>query len=202
VIESERLAIQDTIVAVATPPGRGGIGVVRVSGGHARVLAEQILGRRVRERYAEYGDFLDENQQPVERGILVFYRGPASYTGEDVFELQAHGSPLLLDALVECLVAAGARPAKPGEFTERAFLNGKLDLAQAEAVADLINARTLAAARAANRSLAGDFSKAVTAIVEAVTRLRIKVEAAIDFPEEELDLPAISRLRQNLHSID
>jgi len=200
--EPERIAIQDTIVAVATPPGRGGIGVVRVSGENAQQLAELILGRSVRDRYAEYGDFLDSEQQAIERGILIFYRGPASYTGEDVFELQAHGSPLLLDALVERLVVAGARTARPGEFTERAFLNGKLDLAQAEAVADLINARTLSAARAANRSLAGDFSRAVTDIVEAVTQLRIRVEAAIDFPEEELDLPAISRLKRELLSIE
>ncbi len=192
---------RDTIVAIATPPGRGGIGVVRVSGDDARAIAESLIGQHAQPRRSQLVRFLDADGDAIDRGILIFYQNPGSYTGEDVIELQAHGSPVVLDALVQRITALGARAARAGEFTERAYLNGKLDLAQAEAVADLINARTLAAARAATRSLAGDFSDAVSQIVESVTRLRIRVEAAIDFPEEQLDLPTLSRLNEDLNQI-
>lgn len=192
---------RETIVAVATAPGRGGIGVVRISGDTAQAIAQKLTGTQTRPRYAHLVSFIDSVGEAIDRGIVLFYQGPASYTGEDVIELQAHGSPVVLDALVQRIIALGARAARAGEFTERAFLNGKLDLAQAEAVADLINARTLAAARAANRSLAGDFSVAVGLIVEAVTQMRIRTEAAIDFPEEQLDLPALSRMTEDLAQI-
>lgn len=189
---------RETIVAVATAPGRGGIGVVRISGDTAQAIAQKLTGAQTNPRQARLANFLDSTGDTIDRGIVLFYQSPASYTGEDVVELQAHGSPVLLDALVQRIIALGARAARAGEFTERAFLNGKLDLAQAEAVADLINARTLAVARAANRSLAGDFSIAVGQIVEALIQLRIRTEAAIDFPEEQLDLPALSRMTEAL----
>ncbi|WP_157271165.1 tRNA uridine-5-carboxymethylaminomethyl(34) synthesis GTPase MnmE [Azohydromonas aeria] len=191
---------QDPIVAIATAPGRGAVGIVRVSGRGLGALAEALCGRALQPRRAAYGPFLDAAGQAIDQGLALFFPGPHSYTGEDVLELQAHGGPVLLQLLLaRCLEAAaqaGAdgrarlprlRLAEPGEFTERAFLNGKLDLAQAEAVADLIDASTEAAARSAGRSLSGAFSAEIETLRERVVKLRMLVEATLDFPEEEID---------------
>jgi tRNA modification GTPase len=186
----------DTIAAIASAPGAAGIGVVRVSGSGVPAIAEALLGRRPQPRHAHLAAFLDEAGAPIDRGLLLHFPAPHSYTGEHVLELQGHGSAVLLDLLLRRVCALGARLARPGEFTERAFLNGKLDLAQAEAVADLIAARSEAGARAALRSLEGEFSQRVGVLLDALVALRVHVEAAIDFPEEEIDFladPAIAR---------
>lgn len=177
----------DTIVAVATPPGLGGVGIVRVSGELTETLARAVLGSLPEPRTATYRTFRDRDRRPVDAGIALYFPAPASFTGESVLELHGHGGPLIVSLIVEALVGLGARRARPGEFSQRAFLNDKLDLVQAEAIADLINAGTAQAARAALRSLSGEFSKAVTALAEQLVRLRMHVEAAIDFPEEEID---------------
>ena len=174
-----------TIVAVATAPGPGAVGVVRISGPDARKIATRLVGPLPLPRYAALRTFRDTENQVIDRGLVLFFEGPASYTGEDLIEFQTHGSPLLLARLLRCLLAAGARHARPGEFTERAFLNGKLDLVQAEAVADLISAGTEQALSAANRALAGDFSRAVDAIRAQILELRARLEALIDFADEE-----------------
>jgi tRNA modification GTPase len=176
-----------TIVARATPPGRGGIGIVRVSGPAVRDIAGGLLPELPAPRHATLLPFLDAAGQPIDAGLALFFPAPYSYTGEDVLELHAHGGPVLLQLLLERVIGLGARPAGPGEFSRRAFLNDKLDLLQAEAVADLIDAGSAAAARAARRSLDGEFSASVLALNELVTNLRMYVEAAIDFPEEEID---------------
>jgi tRNA modification GTPase len=184
----------DTIAAVATAAGMAGVGVVRVSGPAAPAIAEALLGRLPEARRAHFAAFRDERGELIDRGLLLHFPAPASYTGEHVLELQGHGSTVLLDALLRRVCRLGARLARPGEFTERAFLNGKLDLAQAEAVADLIAARSEAAARAALNSLEGVFSRKVEDLLQALIALRVHVEAAIDFPEEEIDFlddPAI-----------
>ncbi|NIR30139.1 MAG: tRNA uridine-5-carboxymethylaminomethyl(34) synthesis GTPase MnmE [Gammaproteobacteria bacterium] len=178
---------QDTIAAVATPPGRGGVGVVRASGPAVRRMAGAVLGRVPEPRMAHYGPFRDATGEPLDRGIALFFPGPRSLTGEDVLELHGHGGPVVLDLVLGRLLALGARPARPGEFLQRAFLNDKVDLAQAEAIADLIDSATAAAARSAQRSMQGCFSEKVAALVEALVALRTYVEAAIDFPEEEVD---------------
>jgi len=188
----------DTIVAIATAAGAGGIGVVRLSGPRAAAIADAIAGRSLRPRHAHYARFRDAHGDAIDDGIALLFRAPASYTGEDVVELQAHGSPVLLRALVERCCALGARIARPGEFSERAFLNGKLDLAQAEAVADLIAAGDVRAARAARRSLDGVFSRRVDALAETLLGLRVHVEAAIDFADEPLDTLGGARLRAGL----
>ena len=183
------------IAAIATPPGRGGIGVVRVSGRDLGVLAEALLGpgraRALRPRHAAYGPFLAADGSEIDRGIALRFPAPHSYTGEDVLELQGHGGPVVMQLLLRRVLEAGAgigvRLAMPGEFTQRAYLNDKLDLAQAEAVADLIDASTEQAARSATRSLAGEFSAAIHAVVDRVIQLRMLVEATLDFPEEEID---------------
>ncbi len=177
----------DTIVAIATPPGRGGIGVVRLSGPLTPAIAASVLRRLPPARRAVYAEFLDADGSAIDRGIGLYFPAPHSFTGEHVAELQGHGGPVVLDMLVSRVVALGARLARPGEFSERAFLNGKLDLAQAEAVADLIDSGSRAAARSAMRSLNGQFSQRITQLVESMVRLRMYVEAAIDFPEEEVD---------------
>lgn len=177
----------DTIAAVATASGAAGVGVVRVSGPQAGSIARDILRREPVPRYAHYTGFRDAAGEVIDRGLLLFFPGPHSYTGEDVVELQTHGSPVVLRVLLARLAAMGARHARPGEFSERAFLNGKLDLAQAEAVADLIASGSEAAARAAQRSLEGVFSMRVDALTAAVIRLRSYIEAAIDFSEEDID---------------
>jgi tRNA modification GTPase len=177
----------DTIVAAATPPGRGGIGVVRISGPKAPELAAVLVGELPRPRHATLARFLDGQGEAIDSGLALFFPAPHSYTGEHVLELHGHGGPQVLEALVARALELGARRARPGEFTQRAFLNDKLDLAQAEAVADLIDAGSREAARAAMRSLRGEFSAMVRGLTEAVIELRTYVEAAIDFPEEEID---------------
>lgn len=193
-----RMPATDTIVAIATAAGAGGVGVVRVSGPRAREIAERLCGLRLEPRHAHYARFHDERDEVVDDGIALWFKAPASYTGEDVVELQAHGNPALLRALVERCCALGARIARPGEFSERAFLNGKLDLAQAEAVADLIAAGDVRAARAARRSLDGVFSRRVDALAETLLGLRVHVEAAIDFADEPLDTLGGAQLRAGL----
>ncbi|HWH72890.1 MAG TPA: tRNA uridine-5-carboxymethylaminomethyl(34) synthesis GTPase MnmE [Methylibium sp.] len=183
----------DPIVAIATPAGRGAVGIVRVSGRALGALVQALCGRALTPRVAHYGPFLDARGEALDHGLAIHFPAPHSYTGEDVLELQAHGGPVLLQLLLaRCLEAApsglpGLRLARPGEFTERAFLNGKLDLAQAEAVADLIDASTEAAARSAGRSLGGAFSREVGTLREQLVGLRVLVEATLDFPEEEID---------------
>lgn len=186
----------DTIAAIASAPGAAGIGVVRVSGPLVPAIAAALLGRPPQPRHAHLAAFHDADAALVDRGLLLHFPAPHSYTGEHVLELQGHGSAVLLDLLLGRVCALGARLARPGEFTERAFLNGKLDLAQAEAVADLIAARSEAGARAALRSLDGVFSQRVRGLLDALIALRVHVEAAIDFPEEEIDFladPVIAR---------
>ena len=174
----------DTICAIATPPGRGGVGIVRVSGPAASHIADAILNQMPAPRRARYGAFRDTQGRVIDEGIALFFPGPGSFTGEDVLELQAHGGPVLLDMLLRLCVSLGARLAEPGEFSRRAFLNDKLDLAQTEAVADLIDSATTQAVRAAARSLSGVFSRRVRETVDALIVFRSYVEAAIDFPEE------------------
>ena len=181
------MTTSDTIAAVATAPGRGGIGIVRVSGRGCRSIAEGLLGRVPEPRSAELHRFLDATGEPIDEGIALYFPAPASFTGEDVLELQGHGGPVVMDLLLRRTLELGARAAEPGEFTQRAFLNDKLDLTQAEAVADLIDSGSAQAARAALRSLQGEFSSQVHDLAEAVLELRMWVEAAIDFPEEEVD---------------
>ncbi len=189
----------DTIVAIATAPGVGGVGIVRLSGPRAQAIAEAIIGGKpLAPRRARYAVFADEGGEGIDDGIALYFKAPASYTGEDVVELQAHGSPVVLRQLVARSIALGARQARPGEFSERAFLNGKLDLAQAEAVADLIAASDAQAARAARRSLDGVFSQRVDALMDAVLAIRVHVEAAIDFADEPLETLGGSALRDNL----
>ncbi|MDR2874906.1 MAG: tRNA uridine-5-carboxymethylaminomethyl(34) synthesis GTPase MnmE [Methylobacillus sp.] len=177
----------DTIAAIATAPGSGGIGVVRVSGSRSREIAAAILGHCPAPRHAAYLAFNDADGAVLDRGIAIWYAAPHSYTGEDVLELQAHGGSALMQLLLARCLALGARQAEPGEFTRRAYLNDKLDLAQAEAVADLINAATVEAARSAARSLAGEFSARIHALRDQLINLRLLVEACLDFPEEEID---------------
>ena len=191
----------DTIAAVATAPGAGGVGVLRVSGPQAATLAHTLLGREPKPRHAHYAAFRDRDRRVLDRGLLLWFPAPHSYTGEDVLELQTHGSPVVLRLLLARLIELGARHARPGEFSERAFLNGKLDLAQAEAVADLIASGSEVAARAAQRSLDGAFSDRVHALTTAVIGLRVWIEAAIDFPEEEIDFLAAPELARNLDTV-
>ena len=177
----------DTIAALASAPGRGAVGVIRVSGADVPRIATQILGFLPAPRLARVSSFLDSNGEPLDRGVALYFPAPASYTGEHVLELQGHGGALVCDVLLERLLELGCRMARPGEFSERAFLNGKIDIAQAEAIADLIDAGTTAAARAAVRSMQGEFSARIHALQARITELRLAVEAAIDFPDEELD---------------
>ena len=191
----------DTIAAVATPPGRGGVGIVRVSGPLCGVIAREVLGFIPQPRRAHYGEFLGRDREALDQGIALYFPAPHSFTGEDVLELQGHGGPVILDLLLLRLTQLGARLARPGEFSERAFLNDKMDLAQAEAVADLIDASSEQAARHAMHSLQGSFSRLVHALVEALIALRIYVEAAIDFPEEEVDFLSDGKVARDLESI-
>ncbi|MGB6187194.1 tRNA uridine-5-carboxymethylaminomethyl(34) synthesis GTPase MnmE [Aeromonas molluscorum] len=192
----------DTIVAQATAPGRGGVGIVRVSGPAAEQVAEIVLGKLPRVRYAEYLPFKDEQDQPLDQGIALLFKAPNSFTGEDVLELQGHGGPVIMDMLVRrILQIKGLRPARPGEFSERAFMNDKLDLAQAEAIADLIEASSEQAARSAMHSLQGQFSSKIQHLVESLIHLRIYVEAAIDFPDEEIDFLSDGKVSGDLHAI-
>lgn len=177
----------DVIAAIATAPGRGGIGVVRVSGGDLLPFAEALTGRRPSPRHATLADFRAADGGVIDSGLLLHFPAPHSFTGEDVLELQGHGGPVVMQMLLARCLDLGARLAEPGEFSRRAFLNGKIDLAQAEAVADLIDAATAAAARSAVRSLQGEFSRAVQGLVDELVELRMLVEATLDFPEEEID---------------
>jgi tRNA modification GTPase len=191
----------DTIAAIASAPGAAGVGVLRVSGPAVPAIAGELLGRDPQPRRAHFSAFRERDGELIDRGLLLYFPAPASYTGEHVLELQGHGSPVLLDALLRRVCAMGARLARPGEFTERAFLNGKLDLAQAEAVADLIAARSQAGARAALRSMEGVFSHKVDALQQALIALRVHIEAAIDFPEEEIDFLADPAIMRQLDSL-
>ena len=188
----------ETIAAIATSSGAGGIGIIRLSGNTASSIATTMLGRQPKPRYAHYCTFSDSVGAILDHGLLLHFPAPHSFTGEDVVELQAHGSPVMLRCLLGRVIELGARQARAGEFSERAFLNGKLDLAQAEAIADLIASGSEAAARAAVRSLDGEFSRRVHVLTEAVVRLRIWIEAAIDFPEEEIDFLATPRLLEDM----
>lgn len=194
-------APRDTIAAPATPPGAGGVGVLRLSGPDALAIGEAVTGKALRPRVAHYRRFLDGNGEAIDTGIALFFHGPASFTGEDVVELQGHGGPVVQQMLMRRVLELGARTARPGEFSERAFLNDKLDLAQAEAVADLVASGTESAARAAQRSLDGAFSQRIQDVQEALTSLRVFVEAAMDFPDEEIDFIAESDVVQRLEAL-
>ena len=178
---------QDTIAAIATAPGRGGVGIVRVSGDKAQEIALSVLGLLPKPRYAHYGPFKDAEGNVLDEGLGLYFPNPHSFTGEDVLELQGHGGPVVLDFILHRCIELGARIARPGEFSERAFLNDKLDLAQAEAIADLIDSASEQAARCALRSLQGVFSDKIHSLVDQLIHLRTFVEASIDFPEEEID---------------
>lgn len=196
----------DTIVAIATAAGRGGIGVVRISGANLLHLAAELACCQPQPRHATLVDFLSVGGVALDRGVLLYFPSPNSFTGEDVLELQGHGGPVVMQMLLSRCLELGARLAEPGEFSKRAFLNGKLDLAQAEAIADLIEATSEAAARSALRSLSGDFSREVKALVKQLTELRMLVEATLDFPEEEIDVlrdtDAASRLSSLRRDLD
>ncbi|MEO3677936.1 tRNA uridine-5-carboxymethylaminomethyl(34) synthesis GTPase MnmE [Rheinheimera sp. FR7-31] len=192
----------DTIAALATAPGRAGVGIIRISGPDAKAVAQAILNRLPKPRYAEYLPFFDNNKQVLDQGIALYFPGPNSFTGEDVLELQGHGGPVLLDMLLKQVLALpNVRIARPGEFSERAFLNDKLDLAQAEAIADLIDASSEQAARSAMQSLQGEFSRHIHELVEKVIHLRMYVEAAIDFPDEEIDFLSDGKVAADLAEI-
>lgn len=184
----ERKLPSDTIAAIATAPGRGGIGVVRVSGTALAEFAERLSGKNPRARQAAVATFKSANGQPIDQGIQLYFPTPHSFTGEDVLELQGHGGPVVMQMLLQRCIELGARLAEPGEFSRRAFLNDKLDLAQAEAVADLIEASTAAAARSALRSLSGEFSREIQGLLKGLIELRMLVEATLDFPDEEVDV--------------
>ena len=191
----------DTIAAIATAPGRGGVGIVRVSGKHALRIAEQVLDKTPQPRYAHYAPFYGAEKQVLDQGIALYFPGPNSFTGEDVLELQGHGGPVVLEWLLSRVIELGARLAEPGEFSKQAFMNDKLDLAQAEAISDLIEASSDQAARSALRSLQGAFSAQVNQLVEELIQLRIFVEAAIDFPEEEIDYLSDGKVAGQLQGI-
>ena len=192
----------DTIVAQATPPGRGGVGIIRVSGPKALDVAKALLNVELTPRVATYTGFHDANQEVIDQGIALYFKAPNSFTGEDVVEFQGHGGPVIMDMLLEAILQIkSVRLARPGEFSEQAFLNDKLDLAQAEAIADLIDASSKQAARSAVRSLQGDFSKHIHTLSEAIIHLRMYVEAAIDFPDEEIDFLSDGKVTQDLADI-
>lgn len=188
----------DAIAAIATAPGRGGVGIVRVSGPALAAMAERLLGQRPVPRVAHFVRFRDAGGALIDEGLALYFAAPASFTGEDVLELHGHGSPMALRLLLRRVLDLGARHAEPGEFTRRAYLNGKLDLAQAEAVADVIDAATESAARAAARSLSGEFSKLVQALRERLIHLRMFVEATLDFPEEDVEFLESERAAEKL----
>ncbi|MDT8283251.1 MAG: tRNA uridine-5-carboxymethylaminomethyl(34) synthesis GTPase MnmE, partial [Gammaproteobacteria bacterium] len=193
--------IEDTIAAVATPSGQGGVSIIRISGPRAPLVAEKISGLCPAPRYAHYGVFCDKNKKPIDSGLTLYFKKPYSFTGEDVIEFHAHGGPVVLDILLKEILQYEVRPARAGEFSERAFLNDKIDLAQAEAIADLIAADSEQAARAATRSIQGDFSAVIHQLVEALIRLRIHVESALDFPEEEIDFLADVAIAEQLKQV-
>jgi len=192
----------DTIVAQATAPGRGGVGIIRISGDQASEVAMAILGHIPKTRYADYCDFKNGEDEVIDQGIALYFKGPNSFTGEDVLELQGHGGQIVLDMLIKRVMEVeGIRIAKPGEFSEQAFMNDKLDLTQAEAIADLIDATSEQAAKSALNSLQGEFSTRVHELVDQVTNLRLYVEAAIDFPDEEVDFLSDGKIAGSLYRI-
>ncbi|EKD72372.1 MAG: hypothetical protein ACD_45C00690G0008 [uncultured bacterium] len=191
----------DTIVASTTPQGRGGVAIIRVSGSLVSSIAKEILKKIPKARYATFSSFFDSSDHAIDQGIALYFPAPNSFTGEDILELQGHGGPVVVDLLIQRILELGARLAQPGEFSERAFLNDKMDLAQAEAIADLIDASSAQAAKNALRSLQGEFSKKIHTLVEALTQLRMYVEAAIDFVEEEIDFLKDQQVITRLTSI-
>jgi tRNA modification GTPase len=191
----------DTICAITTPPGRSGVGMIRVSGPGSAHVAEHILHFAPKPRHAHFCAFFDSRSDMLDQGIALFFPGPNSFTGEDVLELQGHGGYFVLDNLLQAVMCAGARLARPGEFTERAFLNDKIDLAQAEAIADLIDSSSHEAARSAIRTLQGEFSRLIEALAESIIHLRVYLEAAIDFTDEEIDFLSEGRISQKLANI-
>jgi tRNA modification GTPase len=199
---------QDTIAAIATPPGNGGVGIIRISGNNALSVAQQLTNKTLQPRHAHYASFYESDGTIIDSGLALFFPNPASFTGEDTVEIQGHGGSVVLDMLLRRILSLGARLANPGEFSERAFLNGKLDLAQAEAIADLIASSTEQSARSAQKSMQGVFSEQINFFVEELIELRIYVEAAIDFVDEEIDFLSdgvvenrIIRLLQSIQAI-
>jgi len=199
---------QDTIAAIATPPGNGGVGIIRISGNNALPIAQQLTNKTLQARHAHYASFYEPDGNIIDSGLALFFPNPASFTGEDTVEIQGHGGSVILDMLLRRILSLGARIANPGEFSERAFLNGKLDLAQAEAIADLIASSTEQSARSAQKSMQGVFSEQINFFVEELIELRIYVEAAIDFVDEEIDFLSdgvvenrIIRLLQSIQAI-
>ncbi len=191
----------DTIAAIATPPGKGGIGILRVSGPGAGHIMQAMLGKKLKPRFAARLPFLDANDSIIDNGIALYFPAPKSFTGEDILELHAHGGPLVMDMLLRRALALGVRLARPGEFSERAFLNGKIDLAQAEAIADLIESTSEQAVRSAQRSLQGEFSRYIHELVDKLVELRLYVEAAIDFAEEDIDFLGEGAVAERLQAI-
>ena len=200
-VEQTNIKQQETIVAIATPPGKGGVGVIRLSGEQALEIGEQICAKNLNVRKASYAQFKDKNQQTIDSGLAIYFQAPHSFTGENVVELQGHGGPIIQDLLLKEVIRLGARQARAGEFSERAFLNDKIDLAQAEAIADLIDSSTAQAAKGAMRSLQGEFSKKVNALLKELIYLRMYVEAAIDFPEEEIDFLADQKIINSIQAL-
>ncbi|WP_047395022.1 tRNA uridine-5-carboxymethylaminomethyl(34) synthesis GTPase MnmE [Chitinibacter sp. ZOR0017] len=195
------LYVQDTIAAIATAPGRGGVGVIRISGRNLSALIAGLIGRELKPRFAHFARFKAADGAVLDEGLALFFPNPASFTGEDVLELQGHGGPVVMSMLLKRCIELGARHAQPGEFTKRAFLNGKLDLAQAEAVADIIDAQSEAAAKSALKSLDGAFSREVHKLVDELITLRMLVEATLDFPEEDIDFLEAADARGKLAGI-
>ncbi len=191
----------DTICAIATPPGRGGVGIVRVSGKDALAIAKELTSITPQISTIQYGHFKNKANEVIDTGLILSFKGPKSFTGEDVVEFHGHGGPVVMDLLLERIVGLGARLAGPGEFSKRAFLNDKIDLLQAEAISDLISAQSMSQVRLAQRSLQGDFSNSISAIVDDLIKLRVYVEAALDFPEEEIDFLASSHISEQLEAI-
>lgn len=196
-------SLNDTIAAIATPPGKGGVGIIRLSGPQSLVIAQRLTSEQSPQpRHAYFTDFKDVSGRILDQGLLLYFQQPHSYTGDDVVEIQGHGGPIVLDLLLKQTLQLGARLANPGEFTERAFHNGKLDLAQAEAVIDLIESGTEAAAKAASNSLQGHFSDAITALSNELVAIRVYIEAALDFSEEEIDFLADDAITQRIATIE
>ncbi|MBX2849739.1 MAG: tRNA uridine-5-carboxymethylaminomethyl(34) synthesis GTPase MnmE [Acidiferrobacterales bacterium] len=193
--------VTDTITAIATPPGKGGVGVIRLSGPKALEIASAITQKKLPARQAIFSHFKNTEGETIDTGLAIYFAGPNSFTGEDVVELQGHGGPIIQDLLIKEIVRAGARPARAGEFSERAFLNDKIDLAQAEAIADLIDSSTEQAAKGAMRSLQGEFSEKVHELLAELIHLRMYVEAAIDFPEEEIDFLADEKVHNSVEAL-
>jgi tRNA modification GTPase len=191
----------DTLAAIATPPGKGGVGVMRLSGPQALAIGEQLSQKSLKPRLATYAYFKDKQQDVLDSGLAIYFAGPNSFTGENVVELQGHGGPVIQDLLLKEVIRLGARQARAGEFSERAFLNDKIDLAQAEAIADLIDSATAQAAKGAMRSLQGEFSNKVNDLLKELIYLRMYVEAAIDFPDEEIDFLADDKIRNSIQAL-